>query len=147
MIFRAFALGILFCAFALLGHAQPPRPVGAPLATVYVNINAETITSVTVSAEEMRGTFHTSNNGSAVTFTLPDAVVGMNGCFYDLNGAATISLDPQAGEQIRLNGTLASAGEAIDSAGGLGDYICVIANTATTWMTLGQSGTWVEETP
>ena len=48
------------------------------------------------------------------------------------------------GDTIWLDGVAAAtAGNAIDSAGGAGDFICMIAKDANTWHTLGRSGTWV----
>jgi hypothetical protein len=34
--------------------------------------------------------------------------------------------------------------DAIDSAGNLGDFICLLAIDTTTWINLGRSGTWVD---
>lgn len=147
MLVRAFALGILLCAFALLGHAQPVRPAGAPLATVYTTIVVSTGTTITVAVDEAQGTFHTSDNSGAVEVDLPDAVQGMSLCVYDKNGNSTITVDPFGTEQIRLHGTLVAAGDTIDnSTGGAGDYICFLADSATTWLSLGESGTW-QDTP
>lgn len=147
MLVRAFVLLVFACTLASLSHAQAPRPVGAPLATVYVTLAASTGTTIAVAADEAHGTFHTSDNGSAVEVDLPDALEGMSLCVYDLNGTSTITVDPFGTEQIRLHGTLVAAGDTIDnSTGGAGDYICFLANTATTWLSLGESGTW-QDTP
>ncbi len=90
---------------------------------------------------------------SDTTYTLPSAVVGMSGCFYDDGeGGGGIVLDPATGDRIMLGGTRASVNENINSpgvagAGANGDYICLHAKDADVWVTVGSSGTWVEATP
>lgn len=90
---------------------------------------------------------------SDTTYTLPAAVVGMSGCFYDDGeGGGGIILDPEAGDRIMLGGTRASVNENINSpgvagAGANGDYLCLHAKDADVWVTVGISGTWVEATP
>ncbi len=109
-----------------------------------VDIVATTTTTDSPSADEMRGSFHTSNNASGTDYTLPTAAAGLNACFYDLNGGGVITLDAAAGDEILLNGSGVGVADAIDSPGAIGDFICLVALDATNWLTVGRSGTWID---
>ena len=53
--------------------------------------------------------------------------------------------DPDdAADTIVLDGTALTAGNAIDSPGTAGDFMCLLAIDATLWLSLGRSGTWVD---
>lgn len=109
-------------------------------------------TSVTVSASstasplasQMLGVMNYYTSGSGVDVTLPAASAGLSACFYDANGGGVITLDAAAGDQIVLDGVGVGTADAIDSAGNLGDFICLLAIDSTTWINLGRSGTWVD---
>jgi hypothetical protein len=109
-----------------------------------VHIVTTSITTDSPSADEMRGSMHIATNASGCDYTLPTAVAGMSACFYDYNGGGVVTLDAAAGDEIILNGTGVGVADAIDSAGDVGDFICLLAIDATDWITLGRSGTWVD---
>jgi hypothetical protein len=118
-----------------------------------VNIVVTTGDTDSPTAGEMLGTLHIADNATAandVDYTLPTAVLGMSACFYDNGGGdGGIIIDASAGDEILLNGTGVGVADAIDSpgvagAGANGDYICITAIDATSWVTLDFSGTWVD---
>ena len=47
-------------------------------------------------------------------------------------------------DTIVLDGTALTAGNAIDSPGNRGDFICLMAINTSTWVSLGRSGTWID---
>ncbi len=112
-----------------------------------VDVVATTGTSLAVSADQSKGSMHTADNTSVVTFTLPAVTTGLSACFYDLDAIAIITVDVQTGDIITLDGTALSAGDSIDSAGAKGDFICLLGLDTTNWLTLGRSGTWVDGDP
>jgi hypothetical protein len=79
----------------------------------------------------------------AGTWALPGAATGMNFCIYSTTAAAIV-INPDNGDTITLNGTALSAGDSITSASGAGDFICLLAVSADSWITLGRSGTWTD---
>lgn len=79
----------------------------------------------------------------AGTWNLPGAATGMNFCIYSTTAAAIV-INPDNGDTITLNGTALSAGDSITSASGAGDFICLLAVSADSWITLGRSGTWTD---
>jgi hypothetical protein len=100
--------------------------------------------SATLAAAQMLGTFYYYTSGTGIDVTLPAAESGISACFYDANGGGVIILDAAAGDQIVLDGVGVGTADAIDSAGNLGDFICLLAIDTTTWINLGRSGTWVD---
>jgi hypothetical protein len=97
------------------------------------------------SADEMRGTMHVCNNAGC-DYTLPEITTigtGANACFYDFNGGGVVVLDAATGDHIWLNGADNGDAQAIDSAGDIGDYICIMAISNDNWVTLDQDGVWV----
>jgi hypothetical protein len=112
-----------------------------------IDVVATTGTSDTVADSEMHGSMHTSDNGATVTYTLPEADQGMSACFYDLNGGAEVRINPNAANAIYLDGVKMSDDEYIESPGAPGDFICLLSHDGDDWLTLGRSGTWVQETP
>ena len=87
---------------------------------------------------------HFNNDADAIDFTLPGAEAGLVVMFYDIGGGV-ITVDPVDGtDTIYLNGTSVGAGDAIDSPGAVGDFICLMAIDDTRWVTVGRSGTWVD---
>ena len=118
-----------------------------------VNIVTTTDGTESPTAAQMYGTFFISDHGTATSdtdYTLPTAAAGMSACFYDNgDGAGGIIIDAAAGDIIHLEGTALDAADAIDSPGvagdgANGDFICLLAIDATSWMTLGASGDWVD---
>jgi len=121
-------------------------------------INLVTTTDGTESptAAQMYGTMFIADHATATSdtvYTLPAAAAGMSACFYD-NGGGTggVQIDVDGSDVILLYGAAASAGEAINSPGVAGDgvngdFICLVAIDVTNWVTMGGSGTWVQETP
>jgi hypothetical protein len=80
--------------------------------------------------------------GNDTTYTLPTAVAGMSGCFYDFGGGAgTIILLPETADHIVLDGTEASDDDTAVSGGADGEFLCLISD-GTFWYSLGISGTW-----
>ncbi len=129
----------------------------ATTAFVQGELAVDIVTSVgdtdTVAAAELRGTMHIADHATStsdVVYTLPTAVAGYSACFYDNGGGdGGISIDINGSDTFLLNGTALDAGDQIDSpgvagAGANGDYICLVAIDATNWITLDQSGTWVD---
>jgi len=97
----------------------------------------------------MRGDWHFYSNAGIVTVTLPAiSGDGNSACFHDRDGTAVLRIDPNAADNIILNGqTVMTDGEFIASAGAGGDFICLLEYDAASWIALGRSGIWVEETP
>ena len=64
--------------------------------------------------------------------------------FYDIAGGV-ITVDPLDGtDTIYLDGVTVGAGDAIDSPGIVGNFICLVAIDDTRWVTAGRSGTWTD---
>lgn len=148
-----------FAALAL--HIDSSDEISTSIEIVgHVDVVVTTGDTDTPSADEMRGAMHIADHATSssnVDYTLPEIStvgIGASACFYD-NGGGTggIILDPDDADVIVLDGTPMAAGEQLESPGvngdgSNGDYICILAIDAdTTWITLGRSGTWVEETP
>ena len=59
--------------------------------------------------------------------------------------AAVINIDCyKTNESIDLDDTTLTAGNAIDSPGTKGDYVLLVAISATEWVVMGRSGAWVD---
>ena len=87
---------------------------------------------------------HFNSDADVIDFTLPGAEAGLVMMFYDIGGGV-ITIDPVDGtDTIYLNGTSVGAGDAIDSPGAVGDFICLMAIDDTRWVTVGRSGTWID---
>lgn len=104
-------------------------------------------TSATIdlsTASNARGAVRINNDNDVIDYTLPPAEAGLNICFYSRYAAVmTIDCDDGA-DTIVLKGTALTAGNAIDSAGGAGDFVCLLCIDATYWLTLGMSGTFID---
>ena len=92
---------------------------------------------------DLYGTWHIYTN-AGVDVTLPTAVAGMNACFYDADGGAVVILDAAAGDEIILDGAGVAVADAIDSAGDVGDFVCLMTPDGTNWYTTVHEGTWVD---
>jgi hypothetical protein len=140
-------MGVTSISFSALNLVTTGSILGA------VNVVVTTDGSEEPTAAQMYGTMFIADHGTATSdtdYTLPSAAAGMAACFYD-NGAGTggIIIDAAADDEILLNGTGVGAADAIDSPGvagdgANGDFICLMAIDATSWITLGRSGTWVD---
>lgn len=121
-----------------------------------IDVNVTTTGTDSPSCAELRGTMHIADNATAtadVDYTLPEISTcgtGASVCFYD-NGGGTggIIIDAAAGDEILLAGTGVGVADAIDSPGvagdgANGDFVCLLAIDSAFWVTLGQSGTWVD---
>jgi hypothetical protein len=128
--------------FMVLSGTQSLATTGTIQATTAVTtVGTSSATLVNV---QMLGTFYYYTSGTGIDVTLPGAEPGLSSCFYDANGGGVITLDAAAGDQIVLDGVGVGTADAIDSAGNLGDFICLLAIDTTTWINLGRSGTWVD---
>jgi hypothetical protein len=97
-----------------------------------------------IDLDSCRNVAHFNNDADVIDFTLPGAAVGLVVMFYDIGGGV-ITVDPVDGtDTIYLNGTSIGAGDAIDSPGAVGDFICLMAIDATRWVTVGRSGVWID---
>jgi len=102
-------------------------------------------TTLTPAADNILGSFHVLTNVALVTVTLPNAIPNRSVCFYDLDGTAGVTIDlNDVSDIIVLDGNPLTAGNAIDSPGNAGDFICFLAIDTTNWITLGRSGAWVD---
>jgi hypothetical protein len=83
----------------------------------------------------------------AITVTLPTAVAGMSGCVLDRGSAHDVIVDVQSGDTITLLGAVDTAGDGITNASGssAGDYVCVVAMSAGTWVVMSRQGTWAQQ--
>lgn len=84
-------------------------------------------------------------SGSAATFNLPAALVGMEFYFYVL-AAVEMRLNPDGTETIGLpsSGVQQAAGKYI-TADAIGEYVHIICAKAGQWETLDYRGTWSVE--
>ncbi len=110
-----------------------------------IAITSTTAATLALTSANTLGDMHINGDADVIDYTLPAAVEGLSACFYAGGNANVITIDSFDGvDTIYLNGASVGAGDAIDSAGGAGDFICLIAVDATNWHTLGRSGTWVD---
>jgi hypothetical protein len=82
-----------------------------------------------------------------IEFDLPADPTGTAFCFNSYTNAQVVTIDPNGTDVITLNGTAASAGEAIVSSGAVDEFICLHGVNTTTWISWGSKGTWAEATP
>ncbi|MGI9296633.1 MAG: hypothetical protein ACR2QC_01885 [Gammaproteobacteria bacterium] len=110
-----------------------------------VGVTLDTAATVDLStAANARGGMRINADSGVIDYTLPPAEAGLNICFYS-QFASIVTVDPDdTADTITLDGTALAAGNAIDSPGTAGDFICLLAIDATNWLTLGRSGTWVD---
>ena len=105
---------------------------------------ADNYTLGTDSAQEAYG-YMVFMTGDGKILTLPAVVIGMSVCVYSVDATAKV-VDPNANDGIR-NGTAArnADGHTITSDASAGAFVCLIADSADGWTTLGKSGTWTDE--
>ena len=85
---------------------------------------------------------------AAITVLLPTAVAGMNGCIRAIGADYTVIVDVQpTTDTIALLGAADTAGDGITSAAGTatGDFACVVATAANTWVVMQRQGTWAQQ--
>jgi hypothetical protein len=110
-----------------------------------VDVIITTDATLALTAAQMAGNMHVNGDADVIDYTLPGAAVGLSACFYAGANANVVTIDPVDGtDTIFLDGVSVGAGDAIDSAAGVSDYICLFAADATNWHTMGRSGTWVD---
>ena len=109
-----------------------------------VSVNTIPTTTASPPAGTLLGYMTICTNAAGCDITLPAAAAGQNACFRDGNGGGVVTIDAAAGDEIELDGVGVGVADAIDSAGAKGDFICILAIDATTWVSLGRSGTWVD---
>lgn len=108
------------------------------------SITLDTDASIVLTDAMCRNTARFNNDADAIDYTLPGAAAGLVVLFYDIAGGV-ITIDPVDGtDTIYLNGVSVGAGDAIDSPGVVGNFICLVAIDATRWVTIGRSGTFVD---
>jgi len=108
------------------------------------SVTLDTDPTIVLTAAMCRNCARFNNDADAIDYTLPGAAAGLVVLFYDIGGGV-ITVDPVDGtDTIYLNGTSVGAGDAIDSPGAVGDFICLMAIDDTRWVTIGRSGTWVD---
>jgi len=74
------------------------------------------------------------------TLALPAAVAGMSVCIY-VTGTNLTTIDPNGTDVIVVDGTANAAGDAFTVAGVAGNFVCLVADAANHWITLGAKGT------
>ena len=130
-------------ALLLVGTAYGQTEKTLLLLTGASDITLDTDATVTLDVRDCNNELRVNNDADAIDYTLPAAQEGLCVMFYD-KGGGVITVDAAAGDEICLNGTDLTAGNAIDSPGNAGDFICLMAIDATHWISLGRSGTWVD---
>lgn len=83
-------------------------------------------------------------SGDAKILTLPAVAAGMSVCVYSTD-ALTKVVDPNGSDGIRMGAARDTDGHKITSPGAIGDFVCLVADSADGWTVLGKSGTWVAE--
>jgi hypothetical protein len=116
---------------------------GTITGAISVIVESSGATDVLVATETVGKMFVASYATGPMVYTLPDVSIGLSACFYDEEGDG-ITIDVNGSEIIILDGTPLTGGYTIDSPGAAGDFVCVLGISATQWITLGRSGTWVD---
>jgi hypothetical protein len=106
-----------------------------------VTVIAETATG-TLAAAECYGSIITNTGAAgAIVLTLPTPAVGMHIRVY-LTAAQDVDLNAANGTQILV--LTNATGDAISSAGAIGNSIELVALSATTWGQIAASGVWTD---
>jgi hypothetical protein len=91
--------------------------------------------------------FYWNNTASAYSWDLPTPAAGLQICVGNYQARATAqSLIPGSGVTIYFEGVAGTAGSStgLVSGGALGDFICLVGTSTTTYMAIGAGfGTWV----
>ena len=108
------------------------------------NILLDTDPSIVLTAAMCKNMIRFNSDADVIDYTLPSVEAGLVVMFYDIGGGV-ITIDPYDGtDTIYLNGTALTAGNAIDSPGAVGNFICLIGLDDTRWVTVGRSGTFID---
>jgi hypothetical protein len=129
--------GVTDISFSAINMATTGTIQGA----TKINADSNGMSQGEMTTAGMYGTFYTATG--AGTWNLPAAAAGMCFCIYSTTAAAIV-INPDNSDVITLNGTALSAGDSITSASGAGDFICLLAVSDSSWLTLGRSGTWTD---
>jgi hypothetical protein len=110
-----------------------------------IPVTVTTAATLVMTAANTKGDLHQNGDADVIDYTLPGAAAGLSACFFAGEFTGVITIDPvDATDTIYLDGASVGAGDAIDSPGTVGDFICLAAVDATKWYTFGRSGTWVD---
>jgi hypothetical protein len=106
-----------------------------------LSVEAEAATD-TITAGQLYGSVITNTGAvGAAVYTLPAPAVGMHVRVF-LTVAQDVDINPADGTTIL--GLTNAAGDAISSAGAIGNCIELIALSTTTWGVFASSGTWTD---
>lgn len=109
-----------------------------------IDIDLDVADSVELIADNALKKLRVNDDADVIDYTLPTAASGLNICIYS-RYANVVTIDVEnASDRIVLDGTGLALGNAIDSAGGAGDYICLIAIDDARWINLDRVGVWVD---
>lgn len=119
----------------------------------YVSVNTDS-NAVTVGGALVRSGYYINKHATAstaVTYTLPTAVAGMQFCFKNSRGAGgantgALTIHPAADAYIEMDGTETHAvHHNVSSSGAAGDMITLLAVDSTHWSVIGRTGSWTLE--
>jgi len=115
-----------------------------------IKLTSDTAATVALTAPDVWGAVRINGDDDVIDYTLPDAspatgsLIGANVCFYSPY-ARVVTIDAaDTNDTIYLDGDSIGAGDALDSPGTTGDYICLLCTAAGQWHSFGRSGTWVD---
>ncbi len=111
-----------------------------------IPITISTATDVTLGGTYKSGYYfnNTATAGSAVGYTLPAAMAGLQYCVRNYTGRTgilTVSTSG-SGQYIDVKGALTASGGNVKSAGALGDSACFVGVDTTHWVMYQNLGTW-----
>ena len=140
---KLFSAIILVCLLAFLSigweHGSGWKPVEE-----LINITLDTDATVTLTSSDCVNAIRVNNDDDVIDYTLPNAETGLSILIQSMY-AQVVTIDCyDTNESIVLDGTTLTAGNAIDSPGTAGDYVNLVAISATQWVVIGRSGTWVD---
>lgn len=110
-----------------------------------VLITSDTAAAIILTTNDCRGVIRLNGDNDVIDYTLPDAEVGLVVTLANTLYDQIITVDPQAGDSIILiDGTVVTAGNAIDSSGAKNDKGTLLAIDAATWMLFSEQNTWTD---
>lgn len=114
-----------------------------------INISGQSSGAYTVGtsdAHEAYGTLFINTDNDAENLTLPATLAaGMSGCFANGQGVtAALTLTPQSGDYLVLDGVRGTIATAISSTGAAGDKICWVVYDGTDVYITSYTGSWSE---
>ena len=135
---------VLLFGQQITNTATSPITVAYPILIAKSSISLDADPSYVLTAAMCNNAIRFNNDADVIDYTLPGAAAGLVVLFYDIGGGV-ITVDPVDGtDTIYLDGATVGAGDAIDSPGAVGNFICLIAIDDTRWITVGRSGTWID---